>query len=450
MNTPVCDFVRRYAQSGTLRLHMPGHKGSAQLGIEHLDITEIDGADSLYEAGGVIRQSEENAGRLFGCRTFYSTEGSSQCIRAMLYLAQLHARETGKRPLIAAGRNAHKTFMSAAALMDLEVLWLYPEAGTHLSCVLNADQLEAQLAQCGETPAAVYITSPDYLGNRTDIAAIAGVCRKHGMLLLVDNAHGAYMKFLEKSLHPMDLGADLCCDSAHKTLPVLTGGAYLHIAPSAPERFARQAKSALAMFGSTSPSYLILQSLDAANAYLSGHRQRLQTFVPMADALKERLLSHGYCLTGDEPLKITIQAKAYGMRGTEMARALREAGIECEFSDPDALVLMLTPETGKEGLSRLEKAMLGIRRRPPIEEAPPGVCRCARAMSLREAMLSPAREIAACESEGRILASASVGCPPAVPIVICGERIDAAAVKAFSYYGVETCMVVDEDACRRK
>ena len=447
VDTPICDFVRRYAKSGTLRMHMPGHKGIEQLGIEQLDVTEIDGADSLYEAEGIIRRSEENAGRLFGASTFYSTEGSSQCIRAMLYLAQVHARENGRRPLVAAGRNAHKTFMSAAALLDISVRWLYPEeAGTHLCCALTAQQLEKQLAQCAELPVAVYITSPDYLGNRTDIAAIAGVCRKYGMLLLVDNAHGAYMKFLEKSLHPMDLGADMCCDSAHKTLPVLTGGAYLHIAPAAPARLARQAKSALALFGSTSPSYLILQSLDAANAYLSGYRQRLQTFIPMADALKERLLSHGYCLTGDEPLKITIQAKAYGMHGTEMARTLREAGIECEFSDPDALVLMLTPETGKEGLSRLEKAMLGIRRRPPIEETPPDVCRCDQAMSIREAMLSPAEEVSAAESVGRVLACASVGCPPAVPIVICGERIDAAAVKAFSYYGVETCMVVEEDA----
>ena len=115
METPICNFVRKYAESEAIRLHMPGHKGKNILGLEALDITEIDGADSLYEANGIIRQSEENAGRLFGCPTFYSTEGSSQCIRAMLYLAMLHAKEQGKRPVIAAGRNAHKTFLTGAA-----------------------------------------------------------------------------------------------------------------------------------------------------------------------------------------------------------------------------------------------------------------------------------------------------------------------------------------------
>ena len=143
MDTPICDFVRNYAKSETVRLHMPGHKGKYFLGVERLDITEIPGADSLYEADGIIRQSEENASGLFGCPTFYSTEGSSQCIRAMLYLALLWAKERGKPPVIAAGRNAHKTFLTGAALLDLEVRWLYPkEVGSYLSCCLTAEDVD--------------------------------------------------------------------------------------------------------------------------------------------------------------------------------------------------------------------------------------------------------------------------------------------------------------------
>ena len=111
MDTPICDFVRGYARSGALRLHMPGHKGEGPLGMEALDITEIPGADSLYEADGVIAQSEKNASALFGAPTLYSTEGSSLCIRAMLALVQRHAAAQGRRPMIAAGRNAHKTFL---------------------------------------------------------------------------------------------------------------------------------------------------------------------------------------------------------------------------------------------------------------------------------------------------------------------------------------------------
>ena len=142
MNTPICDFVRRYAESGALRLHMPGHKGFGTLGVEHLDITEIDGADSLYEASGIIRESEQNASALFGCDTYYSTEGSSLCIRAMLYLAVLHAQSRRRKPLIATGRNAHKTFLSAAALLDFDVMWLYPHQDeSYLSCRPKAEEL---------------------------------------------------------------------------------------------------------------------------------------------------------------------------------------------------------------------------------------------------------------------------------------------------------------------
>ena len=235
MNTPISDFVRSYAASKALRLHMPGHKGKGPLGVEERDITEIGGADVLYQSEGIIRQSEDNAARLFGAgRTLYSTEGSSLCIRAMIYLAMLHARAAGRTPKVAAGRNAHKTFLTACALLDAEVEWLYPETAALLSCPVTPEQVEAAV-KGPQGATAVFVTSPDYLGHQTDIAALAAVCRRYGALLLVDNAHGAYLRFLAPSRHPMDLGADLCCDSAHKTLPVLTGGAYLHISGGVPK-----------------------------------------------------------------------------------------------------------------------------------------------------------------------------------------------------------------------
>lgn len=444
MNTPICDFVRDYAQSRALRLHMPGHKGIGPLGMEKLDITEIAGADSLYEASGIIRESENNASVLFGCPTFYSTEGSSLCIRAMVYLACLCARQRGKRPVVAAGRNAHKAFLSAAALMDADVIWLSPDVQeSYLSCALSADDVERALMSADEIPSAVYITSPDYLGNTVDIRAIAEVCHRLGALLIVDNAHGAYLRFLPESRHPMDLGADMCCDSAHKTLPVLTGGAYLHIADAAPELLASRAKSALALFGSTSPSYLILQSLDAANRSLAdGYREKLADFAEKVNRAKRRLAGHGYVLRGDEPIKLTFSAKPYGYRGTELADVLMDSGIVCEFADPDFLVFMVTPETGEEGLERMVSAMLGVPQRAPVNEIPPVFSIPERAMSIRSAMFAVSENIPASESAGRVLAAATVGCPPAVPIVVSGEKIDAGAVKCFEYYGIDTCTVV--------
>ena len=442
MHTPICDFVRTYAAQNALRLHMPGHKGSGFLGLEQLDITEIHGADSLYEASGIIHESEEIASSLFGCPTYYSTEGSSLCIRAMLCLALQHAKLAGKAPRIAAARNAHKTFISAAALLDLDVHWIYPEAGaSYLSCSIEPAALDALLSE--ESYFAVYITSPDYLGNTADIEALAKVCHAHDCLLLVDNAHGAYLKFLPESRHPIDHGADLCCDSAHKTLPVLTGGAYLHISPSLPGQFTRQAKQALSLFGSTSPSYLILQSLDLCNAYLAGnYRSRLATFCNDVQCLKNHLVQCGFALSGDEPMKLTIASKPYGYSGHALSDLLLERGIVCEFADPDFCVMMFTPENGTEALKQLETALRAIPRRDAIHAAPPAFRNAQQCMRIREAALSPAEVVPASDSVGRILAATTVGCPPAVSIVACGERIDPHAVACFRYYGIESCTVV--------
>lgn len=444
MNTPVCDFCRNYAESDALRLHMPGHKGVPLTGLEPLDLTEIDGADSLFEADGILRESEENASRLFGAHSFYSTEGSSLCIRAMLQLVCQYARGKGTRPRVLAGRNAHKTFLSAAALLDFEIQWLYPaENASYLSCPVDAAKLERLLAR--DAPTAVYITSPDYLGNVADLSAVAEVCHRYGVLLVVDNAHGAYLRFLQPSRHPMDLGADLCCDSAHKTLPAVTGCAYLHVSHNAPAFFAQQAKNALALFASTSPSYLILQSLDAVNGYLAdGYAEKLAAFAARVQALKARLRIAGFSLLGDEPLKLTVETRPYGYEGTELAALLAEKRLFCEFCDRDYLVLMVTPETGEAGLLRLEEVLLAVPRKAALPQMMPAFFRCEQALSPREAMLAACETLPAEQCLGRILANPSVGCPPAVPIVICGERIGAQALAAFAYYGIESCTVVAE------
>ena len=247
VRTPVCDFVRDYAGRDPLRLHMPGHKG--QGAMETLDITEIQGAPPLYPASGILRESEENAARLFGAkRTIYSAEGSSLCIRAMLFLARMRAESLRIPPVILAGRNAHRTFLSAAALLDLEVKWLRGQSV--LTCLPAAEEAAEMLDGMEKLPAAVYLTSPDYLGFRADISGISAVCHARGIPLLVDNAHGAYLRFLPEDLHPLTQGADMCCDSAHKTLPALTGAAYLHIHRDAPLLFQTQAERGMALFAS--------------------------------------------------------------------------------------------------------------------------------------------------------------------------------------------------------
>ena len=450
MKTPICDFVRDYRDKNTLRLHMPGHKGRGTLGIEALDLTEIDGADVLYAPTGIILESETYAAELFGTeRTVYSTEGSTLSIRAMLYLALMYGKEQGRTPTVLASRNAHRSFMSGCALLDIDVKWLFGEDTALCRCKVDRDELDAALCQMervGELPAAVYLTSPDYLGNLLPIGELADVCHKYGVLCLVDNAHGAYLAFLGDR-HPMSCGADMCADSAHKTLPVLTGGGYLHISKSAPKMLSEYADQAMALFASTSPSYLILQSLDSANAYLDGeYRERLSDFANITEGMKQALLDAGYILEGDEPLKLTLKTKSYGYTGNELCEILSDMGIVCEFCDDDYAVMMLTLEIGEAGIDRLTRALLSIPKRECSTECAPApkLPRPKRAMGIREALMSSFEELRVEESVGRILANAALSCPPAVPVVVCGEIIDEESVRAMKYYGIEKCFVIKQ------
>ena len=446
MDTPICDFVQAYAASAGVRMHMPGHKGAAVLGPEALDITEIAGADELYHARGVIRRSEENAARLFGAaKTKYSAEGSSLCIRAMVYLALLRARRLGLPARMLAGRNAHKTLMTAAALLDIDIDWLMPAPGSGpLRCDVTPEALAKRLQE-GQYMA-VYVTSPDYLGHMPDLAGLAAVCHAANMPLLVDNAHGAYLRFLPRSLHPISLGADLCCDSAHKTLPCLTGAAYLHIGSAFAADFAEQAEQAMALFASTSPSYLILQSLDAANRALAGeYPARLAACCDRVARLRGKLMAHGFPLTGDEPMKLTLTPKPFGYTGDGLHALLRQQGIECEFSDADHLVLMPSPCTPAADFDRLEAALLAVPPGAPLTDQPPALPVPRRVCSIRRAMLSPSVALPADQCLGRVLADAHMGCPPAVPILMAGERIDAAVIQCFAYYGWTECRVLAEE-----
>lgn len=434
MNTPIYDFVKKYATSETERLHMPGHKGLPFLGCEMLDITEINGADALYKSNGIIAESEKNATALFGSKaTFYSVEGSSQCIKAMLCLAKM---KSGKKNFtILAARNVHKSFVYACGLLDIRVRWLFDESDRFSLCRCNVTAEQLDNALNNEKADAVYVTSPDYLGGELNIKAISDVTHKNGAFMLVDNAHGAYLRFLETSRHPMDLGADMCCDSAHKTLPVLTGGAYLHISN---EIFIDDAKKAMEMFGSTSPSYLILQSLDLCNAYFeNGYKEKLQTCISRVDKLKKQLSVNGWVIQKSDPLKLTVLST-----GMDLSEKLRKYSIECEYEDPDFTVMMFTPETPDDSFEKIISAF-GVcenkSERPAISLSIPE-----KGMAIRDAIFCSNKKISVDDSVGKIVADTTVGCPPAVPVIISGEIISADVVDVLKYYGTESIYVCSE------
>ena len=461
MNTPIADFCKTYAESDTARLHMPGHKGQGPLGVEAMDLTEIAGADSLYEADGIIAESERNAASLFGTRsTYYSCGGSSQSIKAMCLLAlRNHAKTHFGKAAILAGRNAHKSFVQAAQLLQFDVRWLPSEedAFSLCRCTISPKGLEQRLKllEDEEVPlAAVYVTSPDYLGNILDIRGLADVAHAHGVPLLVDNAHGAYLKFLPEDRHPITLGADACADSAHKTLPVLTGGGYLHVSQNAPEGFEETARDAMCLFGSTSPSYLILQSLDLCNAWLENEsRASFSKAVERTEDLRQALREEGLELLGNEPLKVTVDCRSSLQEpGTVFADRLRDFSIECEYADRDTVVLMFSPFSRPEDFQQVELAvhmLMQVERvaqstkligsRPPVSLSAllPTVI-----TKPYEVLTRPTEEVPVEEALGRIATDVRIGCPPAVLPVVPGEKIDRGVVDILNYYGIKTISVL--------
>lgn len=442
MTTPIADFVKNYASKSISRMHMPGHKGSSLLGCESLDITEILGADVLYSADGIIEESESNATSLFKTKhTFYSTEGSTLAIKAMLALIKKYAPKNAK---ILAARNVHKAFVYACGLLDLDVEWLYPEESEHLcDCNVTPDILRKKLQDLEELPCALYVTSPTYLGKILDIAGLSTVCKEFGIYLLVDNAHGSYLAFEKPSRHPIALGADLCCDSAHKTLPTLTGGAYLHISKSFKPYNKSDVRNMLSLFASTSPSYLILQSLDLTNLYISNsYKLHLERMEKRIAEFKCELANIGFECEESEPLKIVIHRKNCGYSGEALANHLRAYNVEAEYSDCDTLTLMFSTETKPLDFDRIKiaLALLSPKKQPTANVLP--LCAPKRIISVREALFSPSERISTQNALGRICASPSVSCPPAIPPIISGELIDSDTLEVLLYYGIDEIDVI--------
>lgn len=439
MNTPIYDFVKGYAARKGVRFHMPGHKGKGPLGIEALDITEVNGADVLGDASGIIGESERNATALFGTgKTVFLTGGSTAAIQGMLAIAMRHYR-TAEKPCILAARNAHRAFLHGAALLDIPVTFMLPEdAKTVYSGMLSPDEVEHAIQSAIIPPFAVYITSPSYLGEISDVEGIAKVCKRYKLPLLVDNAHGAYLAFLSPSLHPIHLGATMCADSAHKTLPVLTGGAYLHVAKGEETLFP-DIKDAVSLFSSTSPSYLTLASLDLANRTIAdGYAVRIQKAAALVLKAKQTLSEAGFTVLPSEPLKLVLATA----NAEALANCLRTSEIECEFQDREHLVFMTSAENDPSDFDQLLKILLPFSKREKPHTPPPRPHLGETVLSIREALFAPRERIPVKEARGRIYAEISASCPPAVPIAVCGERIDPETVEAFLYYGIQEISVV--------
>ncbi len=425
MNTPIHTFLEIYSSSGAVRCHMPGGKGQNN----PYDITEINGADSLYECDGIILESENIAASLFGAgASLYSCGGSTLAIQGMLGTL----REISDKNTIIAGRYSHKSLINSAILLGYGIKWAYPEK--YLSAVIPPYEIERLI---DNDTAAVFVSSVDYYGGEADIAAISAVCRKHNIPLLVDNAHGAYRVFTKN--HPLTLGADMTADSAHKTLPALTGAAHLHLKDS---NLRDSAKRAMNMFGSSSPSYLILDSLDLCNTFISGCLAKAIGVIHNVNVLKGWLSDMGYTLRKSDPMRITIDAAKYGYTGTDFAEILREKGAEAEMSDERYVVLLFSAAQNETDLMRLYKMLRSIPIKTPLSIPEHKLLRPEKALSPRDAYFGRKTTVKTEEAAGKICAGIHTPCPPCVPLVMAGEVIDHDCISELLRYGVDEVQVL--------
>lgn len=427
MSAPLYEALLRHRQLGRAPFHTPGHKGNPEAlpdDLFRLDFTELPDTDSLFEADGPILEAERLAAALFGAkRTCISAGGCTLCIQAMLRLA---APNGGT---VVCSRTVHRSAVNAMALLGIEPVWALP------------DELERVILNHPEAKA-VYVTSPNYYGQLLDIPALSAVCRTIGAPLLVDNAHGTQLMFTAPVLHPLALGASMTACSAHKTLNVLTGGAWLNIAE---ERYADAAKDAMALFGSTSPNYMVMASLDLARERLEKRRGDYRKLQERVSQIREQAAQKGMLpLDGlTDPTRVTLNTASVGMRGTSAAELFRGAGVEPEYADGAYVVLIATPFNTESDFTRLSDAIDLLPVRDPLPEISAVPALPPVRASLREAVLARSCEVPLEQAEGRIAAQAACPCPPGVPVVMPGEEITREAIEFLRGYGFFSIKVLE-------
>lgn len=439
MPTPLYDALREYAQKDPARFHMPGHKGKflptpELMGLAPIDVTELPPTGNLYTAGEPFDSAQRLWAELFGfdCCQFL-TGGSTMGIHTGLALCA----RPGEKVLM--DRSCHRAAFNALALLDLEPVWLERPwlDSENLIGPISPEMVKEELKRHPEIKT-VCITSPTYAGVLSDIGAISRIVHAHGGKLFVDGAHGAHLPFL--GLAPFQ-GADVVTISAHKTLPAMGQSALLFANGIDPDRVRRTAS----IYGSSSPSYPMLASMDLARDWLLGEGRweyrrtacRVYEFRQAFPSLKDR---PGLSL---DPCRLTLKVKD----GPAFTRALEERGIFPEMEDGGHVVLICTAQDSDGDLYRLELALVELRDEmgdcapipaPPLPE---------RVSSPRAALFAPSQIWPLEDCEGEVSACQIAPYPPGVPVVAPGERIskkELAYLEEIGYNMLSEVCVISE------
>jgi len=436
------DMLR--AAEGRIRMHMPGHKGRTPFGEWQpfaWDTTELPCTDDLFAPERGIAQAEQWAARSAGAGgTLSLSGGGTSGVLAMILTA---VRPGGA---LIVPRDCHHSVLSACVWGDIQPAFVQPRhhAASGLPYV-DAEDVGRAIRAHPEA-AAVLLTRPDYRGLCADLARIRDAAKAAGMAVLVDEAHGAHLNWPGPG-QPEGagaLGADMWVQSAHKTLPALTGAAWLHLRDAG---LAGRARAILRMAHTSSPSFPILASLDGARAWMDAHgagalaalHGRISGFWRALREGGSALRNAHGLLDGLEsvradPTRVVIDAWAQGYTGRQVSDWLRERGIDAEMADGRHAVLIPTVCDPPGALERVAEALLALPALPALSTKQPLMMEghTVPAMRVREAALAPDEWVPLAQAEGRIAARCAGAYPPGIPFIAPGERVTAKVIEALS------------------
>ncbi len=426
-----------YGNSDYYPCHMPGHKRNRESGemadFYRLDITEIDGFDNLHHAKGIIKDAQERAGRLYGAEeTYYLINGSTCGVIASV----LAAAGPGDEILIA--RNCHKSVYHAAILQGINLRYYYPKQIEEfdINDGANAEEI-GRLLDAFPKCRAVVITSPTYEGIISDIYAVAKAVHDRNKILIVDEAHGAHLF----SQGAVSAGADLVIHSLHKTLPAMTQTALLHVGGKRVDR--RRLKKYLSMLQSSSPSYVLMASMDSCVRYVEEHgagraffmREQYNEFCRRVDRCRyirigkmKEVSGRSYSLKDWDIGKVVISVKGTSVDGQTLYDILRdEYHLQMEMAAGTYVLAMMTMMDSKEGWQRLADALLQIDDR--IERKAAISVKTAdytpkAVMGIAKAFHTDSEAVNLSDAAGRIAADFINLYPPGVPLLVPGEMIE--------------------------
>lgn len=422
--------LKKYKRLHAARFHMPGHKADGKrfplFKDAALDITELSFADCLENPDGLIAAAESDCAEILGAkRSFFLTDGSSSGIFAMLYAVK---RRGGK---IVIARGAHKSVYNACAVLGIEPYILKGNELDGIALPPAAAEIE-DIFKKEKDVAAVLATSPDYYGNISDYSALRKICDRYGKLLLVDGAHGAYLKFDPDAAHRYaGEYADAWVDGAHKTLPTLTQGALLNVNR---EDLIPDLREGAGIFRTTSPSYPIMASIEYGVKYLSENGGQLIDAVKREFSLmKMRLKKRGVLFyEGSETLQFSVDFGGMGICPYLAEEQLEKRRIYPEMNDGRYILFYLSPLTRTHHLARLERAIRRIAKMRSLKDTydakPEQVCGIKK-FSYLAALAFRKESVPIAQAAGRIAARNAGATPPCFPVVVAGEQITEQAVE---------------------